>query len=66
MAEYLVTLVETVSYEVRVTAEDRDEAEELALEELCGADELNGYFDESTGFEVDGVRRIRTRELVAA
>ncbi|MEU3690528.1 hypothetical protein [Streptomyces narbonensis] len=66
MAEYLVTLVETVSYEVRVRAEDRDEAEELALEELCGADELNGYFDESTGFEVHDVRRIKTRELVAA
>ncbi|MEV0443876.1 hypothetical protein AB0I84_02045 [Streptomyces spectabilis] len=66
MAEYVVTLVETVSYEVRVKAEDRDEAEELALEELCSADELNGYFDESTGFDVDGVRKVKARELVAA
>ncbi|EMF02438.1 hypothetical protein J7W19_29180 [Streptomyces mobaraensis NBRC 13819 = DSM 40847] len=66
MAEYIVTLVETASYEVRVTAEDRDEAQELALEELCSADQINDYFDESTGFEVDGVKKIKTRILVAA
>ncbi|RST07900.1 hypothetical protein EF910_05540 [Streptomyces sp. WAC07149] len=66
MAEYLVTLVETVSYEVCVEAEDRDEAEELALEELCSADEPNNYFDETTGFDVDDVRKIQVRELVAA
>ncbi|MFF0745304.1 DpnD/PcfM family protein [Streptomyces sp. NPDC004111] len=66
MAEYLVTLVETVSYEVRVTAEDRDEAEELASDELCSADDLNAYFDSSTGFEVDDVRKIKARKLVAA
>lgn len=66
MADYLVTLVESVTYEVRVTAECPDDAEELALEELCQADDPNDHYEDSTGFDVDGVRKINAKGLVAA
>ncbi|MFG2620720.1 hypothetical protein ACGFXC_24215 [Streptomyces sp. NPDC048507] len=68
MAEYRVWLTETVTYEVQVEADDREEAEELATEELCGAEQLAAYFDDSTGFEVTNSVRIKSKakELVAA
>ncbi|MEU5299732.1 hypothetical protein ACH4YO_08040 [Streptomyces noursei] len=68
MAKYRVYLSESVSYVVEVEAEDRYEAEEMATEKLCGAGQPDDYFDESTGFEVDAVRKlkIKAKELVAA
>ncbi|MFF3555346.1 hypothetical protein ACFYXL_18325 [Streptomyces tsukubensis] len=66
MAKYRVWLEESVTYLVEIDAIDREEAKELAQEQLCNAEELAPYFEDSTGFCATDVVKLCTRELVAA
>ncbi|MEU9603692.1 hypothetical protein [Streptomyces sp. NPDC048057] len=68
MAKHRVWLTESVNYVIEVDAEDREEAGEVARELLneMDVDQLASYFDDSTGFDVADVVKIRTRVPVAA
>lgn len=56
MGRYIVTVVETATYDIPVNAADADEACEAAEEKW--SHDPNKYFSDATGFECDEVRLV--------
>jgi len=55
--KYVVRMSEVVSYEVEVEAFDKEEAMDLAYEEL--SDDINGSFIvDQTGFQTDSIHEV--------
>lgn len=55
--KYVVRMSEVVSYEVEVEAFDREEAMDLAYEEL--SDDINGSFIiDQSGFQTDSIHEV--------
>ncbi|MFF3015842.1 hypothetical protein [Streptomyces sp. NPDC057939] len=62
MPMYRVTVIEEVKYEVDVEAEDRDEAEEAAVELVC--EDPDEYYTDT--LDRTTTDTVRLRQVVAA